>query len=108
MCGGVRYHDPVVPRAGTWIEIICPGDYAINQESYPVRVRGLKFSDALGSYRCRGLYPVRVRGLKYIPFDQGKEPGESVPRAGTWIEICPECFLKDGRRSYPVRVRGLK
>ena len=95
----------VVPRAGTWIEMISARvRRRADRSSYPVRVRGLKSSymhrgDVVTSRTRAGTWieiqyatgaradhvvPVRVRGLKYL----------------TWIVIASV--------SYPVRVRGLK
>ena len=79
--------EPVVPHAGTWIEIDCLKQLLLFVLSFPTRERGLK------SYmRKSGLLGYSV-----------------VPHAGTWIEINDE-DLEWNRaiESFPTRERGLK
>ena len=98
----------VVPRAGTWIEIKIMPETPVIFGSYPVRVRGLKF--ALGGIILGAvvLYPVRVRGLKSATGERLFPGPGSYPVRVRGLKLVPGSRTSYRLRSYPVRVRGLK
>jgi len=103
--GAGQYTGPVVPRAGTWIEIdVCRCNSSKSLKSYPVRVRGLKFRGGMpGDFRSE----VVPRAGTWIEIQKpvsGSRIHTVVPRAGTWIEILPN--LRIGAHESPVVPRA--
>ena len=120
----------VAPRAGAWIETVSDGDTLSDEQSHPVRVRGLKHRDGFDLSHRNWSHPVRVRGLKLlikifcklvtpvapragawietIHWWHQTSHAEVAPRAGAWIETTTNCRHPLPTPSHPVRVRGLK
>ena len=57
----------VVPHAGTWIEIGQESQgLPYEEQSFPMRERGLKFINTINSSFACSSFPMRERGLKYL------------------------------------------
>ena len=54
----------VAPHTGAWIETEEMTRIAVNKESHPTRVRGLKQADVIYLRLLVVSHPTRVRGLK--------------------------------------------
>ena len=101
--------EPVVPHAGTWIEIDCLKQLLLFVLSFPTRERGLKCPATKQKRLYLWSFPTRERGLKSYMRKSGLLGYSVVPHAGTWIEINDE-DLEWNRaiESFPTRERGLK
>ena len=116
-CGGVdrNFHgldfgfsNDVAPRAGAWIETRSP-----DRRSPPTKRRppcgGVDRNGQCA--RRRGKLPGRppCGGVDRNGHrTHGVRFGEVAPRAGAWIETCPEPSANRSHRSPPVRGRGSK
>ena len=75
----------------------------------PHGVRGLKFERLDGIIGVAGRTPHGVRGLKFETANTPRDPGQSHPSRGAWIEIDITRLLVDKRKGRtPHGVRGLK
>ncbi len=79
-----------------------------NQQSLPVRGRGLKLSTSLHAVDNTWSLPVRGRGLKHASADSVSLLRTVAPRAGAWIETPKSPPVYRRPPSLPVRGRGLK
>ena len=77
---------PVVPHAGTWIEIV---------DGEPVQA-------------TRMVVPHAGTWIEIMIITKGGITHEVVPHAGTWIEIILLYIQQRYRKSFPTRERGLK
>ena len=101
-----------------------------NQESHPMRVRGLKHDRRMANLALEQVapyagawietrsqqsfndyqksHPMRVRGLKLVICLMRKPVKRVAPYAGAWIETFAIEVFSPVPRSHPMRVRGLK
>ena len=80
---------PVVPHAGTWIEIVVPHTHPAAPQS--VVPHAGTWIEIIQFPECElwhtQSFPTRERGLKYIHTSDFLNLRQVVPHAGTWIEI---------------------
>ena len=99
---------PVVPHAGTWIEIFAGTQVVHNTLSFPTRERGLKF---FNPFLCPGIlpsFPTRERGLKLSQLCIYIRCWQSFPTRERGLKFSVSGKFNYYALSFPTRERGLK